>query len=168
MTKKLIGTPPHDINVRIEIPLNSKLKYEFNEDHEEIFLDRVMYTAMNYPVNYGAIPDTKAADGDEVDVLLITDYPIQAGVYVRSRPIGVLIMEDEDGMDEKIICVPHSKVDKRYESWKEIGHIPVELKDKINHFFEHYKDLEKDKFVKISGWKELDSAQKLIMDQLAA
>ncbi len=141
---------PEDINVIIEIPANSDpVKYEVDKDLDALVVDRFMPTAMFYPANYGFIPNTLAGDGDPVDVLVITPYPLVAGSVIRSRPVAVLWMEDEKGEDEKIIAVPHSSLTKIYDNIQDVGDIPTHLQDQINHFFESYKNLEKDKWVKI-------------------
>ncbi len=157
--------PPHEINVLIEVPLRSDpIKYEYDKDSGAIFVDRYLYTAMFYPCNYGFIPQTLAEDGDPVDVMVIGRMPVIPGAILRSRPIGVLKMEDEAGNDEKILAVPIDKItqiNRKVQSYKDIPEIDLA---RISHFFEHYKDLEPNKWVKIMGWGDADEAKKMIME----
>ncbi len=157
-----------DFNVIIEIPMNSDpVKYEFDKDAGAIIVDRFMQVSMSYPCNYGFIPHTLSNDGDPADVLVIAQYPIVPGAIVAVRPVGVLMMEDESGMDEKILAVPISKLDVTFDSVQDINDVPDMLKQKINHFFEHYKKLEKNKWVKIVGWENADKAKKIIAEAIA-
>jgi inorganic pyrophosphatase len=152
-----------EVNVIIEIPMNSDpVKYEMDKDSGAIFVDRFMQTAMFYPANYGFIPHTLSNDGDPVDVLVISHYPVLSGSIIRSRPVGVLMMEDESGMDEKIIAVPVSKLDITFDSIKDLDDLSPMLKKRIEHFFEHYKNLEKGKWVKIIAWDNAAKARSLI------
>jgi len=156
---------PDDVNVVIEIPMNgAPIKYELDKKTGAMFVDRFMSTAMFYPCNYGYIPQTLSGDGDPVDVLVITPVPLITGVVVRCRPIGILKMTDEAGEDEKLLAVP---VDKLCKTYTKI-HSPTDLPDgqtaAIAHFFEHYKDLEAGKWVKVEGWGEADEAKKAILD----
>ena len=153
---------PEDINVVIEIPANSSVKYEVEKASGAIFVDRFLFTAMYYPFNYGFIPKTHADDGDPVDVLVLGNQPVYPGAVIRSRPIGMLIMEDEAGMDEKVLAVPVSKLDKSFDDIKDISDLPEITKDKIKHFFEHYKDLEPGKWVKLKDWKNASEAKEYI------
>ena len=156
---------PNEINVVIEIPMNDNpVKYELDKESGALYVDRFMQTAMFYPCNYGFIPGTMSDDGDPVDVLVISNHPVFPGAVIKSRPIGVLLMEDESGMDEKIIAVPISKVDISFDSIKELEDINPLLKQRIAHFFEHYKDLEKGKWVKIIGWEGATKAKSLIVE----
>ncbi len=151
------------VNVIIEIPMNSDpVKYEIDKESGAVFVDRFMQTAMFYPANYGFIPHTLSNDGDPVDVLVISHYPVISGSVIRSRPIGVLMMEDESGMDEKIIAVPVSKLDITFDAIKNLDELSPMLKKRIEHFFEHYKNLEKGKWVKIIGWDDAAKAKSLI------
>ncbi|XVN42152.1 MAG: inorganic diphosphatase [Candidatus Rickettsia vulgarisii] len=151
------------ISVIIEIPMNSDpVKYEMDKESGAIFVDRFMQTAMSYPCNYGFIPHTLSNDGDPVDVLVISHYPVIAGCVIKARPIGVLMMEDESGFDEKIIAVPVSKLDVTFDKVKTLDNLCPMLKERIKHFFEHYKDLEKGKWVKIVGWENEEKAMSLI------
>jgi inorganic pyrophosphatase len=159
---------PDQFNVIIEIPMNADpIKYEVDKASGAIFVDRFMTTAMHYPCNYGYVPRTLADDGDPVDVLVITPYPLTPGVVVTCRPLGVLKMDDEAGGDAKLIAVPIDKVLPIYSHWKTTDDInPMRLKA-IQHFFEHYKDLEDGKWVKVIGWEGVESAKKEIVDGLA-
>jgi inorganic pyrophosphatase len=158
---------PDEFNVIIEIPMNADpIKYEVDKASGAIFVDRFMTTAMHYPCNYGYVPRTLADDGDPVDVLVITPYPLTPGVVVTCRPLGVLKMDDEAGGDAKLIAVPIDKVLPIYSHWKTTDDInPMRLKA-IQHFFEHYKDLEDGKWVKVIGWEGVESAKKEIADGL--
>ncbi len=145
---------PNEFNVVIEIPMNADpVKYEVDEDSGAIFVDRFMGTAMHYPCNYGYIPKTLADDGDPVDVLVITPFPLLAGVVVTCRPIGILKMEDEAGGDSKLLAVPIDKILPIYTHWQKPADMNPWRLNQIAHFFEHYKDLEKGKWVKVSGWE---------------
>ncbi|HEX2530202.1 MAG TPA: inorganic diphosphatase [Burkholderiaceae bacterium] len=144
---------PNDFNVIIEIPMNADpIKYEVDKESGAIFVDRFMGTAMHYPCNYGYIPHTIADDGDPVDVLVITPFPLIPGVVVRCRPIGVLKMTDEAGGDAKLLAVPIDKILPIYTQWQKPEDMNELRLKQIQHFFEHYKDLEKGKWVKIEGW----------------
>ena len=151
----------------IEIPMNnSPVKYEFDKDAGAIFVDRFMQAPMFYPCNYGFIPHTLSDDGDPADVLVMAQYPIMPGAIIRVRPIGVLLMEDESGADEKILAVPVSKLDMTYDVVKDISDDDQIIKDRISHFFEHYKKLEKGKWVKITGWEDINTAKRLIEESV--
>jgi inorganic pyrophosphatase len=155
--------PPSDINVVIEVPMNSSpVKYEFDKDSGFVFVDRFLSTAMFYPCNYGFIPHTLSGDGDPVDVLVVADFPVVPGSVIRCRPVGVLKMEDEKGEDEKILAVPHGKLTKTYENIEEYSDLPKALTSQIAHFFERYKDLEEGKFVKVQGWEGKSAAENMI------
>jgi len=156
-----------EINVIIEIPMGSNpVKYEFDKESGAIFVDRFINTAMFYPCNYGFIPHTLSGDGDPIDVLVISHYPVIPSSVIRARAIGVLIMEDESGADEKIIAVPVSKLDKSFDDVKDLNDINPILKERIVHFFEHYKDLEKGKWVKVKGFEGMNKAKMLIEEAL--
>jgi inorganic pyrophosphatase len=151
---------PNDINVVIEIPaLGQPVKYEIDKDSGALVVDRFMTVAMFYPCNYGFVPHTLAEDGDPLDVLVITPVPLVPGAIVRSRPIGVLNMSDEAGPDAKILAVPVTKLDPQYERIKEPGDVQKELLDQITHFFGHYKEMEKNKWVKLEGWSDAETAK---------
>lgn len=155
---------PNDINVVIEIPANSPpVKYEVDKDSGALFVDRFMSTAMFYPANYGYIPQTLSEDGDPVDVLVVTPIPLLAGSVIRCRPVGVLKMTDEAGPDAKLIAVPVSKLSKEYENVHSIDDLSQGLIKAIEHFFEHYKDLEPEKWVKVDGWADADAAKQEII-----
>ncbi len=156
-----------DFNVIIEIPMNdTPVKYEFDKDAGAIIVDRFMQVAMSYPCNYGFIPHTLSDDGDPADVLVIAQYPIIHGAVITVRPVGVLMMEDESGMDEKILAVPISKLDPTFDHVQDINDVPEMLKQRIKHFFEHYKQLEKNKWVKIVGWENTAKAKAIIEEAL--
>lgn len=164
MNKIAIGkNAPWDVNVIVEIPQGgAPVKYEIDKESGALFVDRFVHSAMFYPANYGFIPHTLADDGDPVDVLVVGDLPVVPGAVVRSRPIGVLIMEDEAGMDEKLIAVPVDKLNPFYENIQSCDDLPTHLIQKIAHFFQHYKDLEKGKWVKIIRWGDAKEAAGLI------
>ncbi|MGK0247630.1 MAG: inorganic pyrophosphatase [Oleispira sp.] len=160
---------PNDIYVAIEIPANaSPIKYEIDKDMDALLVDRFMATPMFYPANYGYINNTLADDGDALDVLVITPYPVMPGSVIRARPVGVLKMSDEAGGDEKLLAVPHEKLTPLYNDIQDIDDVPQLLRDQITHFFEHYKDLEKGKWVKVEGWENADSARAAIIKAAAA
>lgn len=155
---------PDDIYVVIEIPANSDpIKYEVDKETSTLFVDRFMATAMFYPANYGYINNTLSLDGDPVDVLVPTPYPLQPGSVIRCRPVGVLKMTDESGQDAKVIAVPHSKLTKEYDHIKDVNDIPALLKAQIQHFFESYKALEAGKWVKVDGWADAAAAREEIL-----
>lgn len=150
--------PPEDVYVVVEIPQGSSIKYEVDKESGMIFVDRFLYTAMHYPFNYGFVPQTLADDGDPVDLLVISQQPVAPGSVIRCRPIGALEMRDEEGVDTKLIAVPHSKLDPTYDSIKSVEDLPKALLDKIKHFFEHYKELEPGKWVKVESFKGVEFA----------
>jgi len=159
---------PHEFNVIIEIPMNADpIKYEVDKETGAIFVDRFMSTSMHYPTNYGYVPKTISGDGDPVDVLVITPVPLIPGVVVTCRPIGIMKMEDEAGMDGKVLAVPTDKILSIYTQWQKPEDMnPMRLKT-IAHFFEHYKDLEQGKWVKIIGWEGPQSAMQEIEEGIA-
>jgi inorganic pyrophosphatase len=159
---------PEEFNVIIEIPMNADpVKYEVDKATGAIFVDRFMSTAMHYPTNYGYVPQTISGDGDPVDVLVITPVPLIPGVVVRCRAIGILKMTDEAGEDGKVLAVPVDKILSLYSQWKKPEDLnPFRLKT-IAHFFEHYKDLEEGKWVKVQGWEGPESAKQEIADGMA-
>lgn len=157
---------PQEVNVFIEIPQGSSIKYELDKDSGVIFVDRFNYTAMAYPFNYGFIPGTSAEDGDPVDVLVLSSMSVQAGVVIPSRPIGMLEMEDEAGIDTKILAVPTAKVDPFYAGVMDISDIDEALKNKIKHFFDHYKEIEPGKWVKTKNFKDKNDAYKSITQSI--
>ncbi|MCH9662771.1 MAG: inorganic diphosphatase [Gammaproteobacteria bacterium] len=151
-----------EFNVKIEIPVQSSVKYEVCKDTNEIIVDRFLTVNMFYPANYGFIPDTLSEDGDPCDVLVFTRFPLISGCIIKCRPIGVLLMEDESGNDEKIISVPISKVDASFDHIKSVSDMGKETQESIKHFFEYYKKLEKEKWVKVKNWGEKEKAIELI------
>ena len=156
---------PNDFNVIIEIPMHSDpVKYEVDKASGAVFVDRFMSTSMHYPCNYGYIPHTIAGDGDPVDVLVVTQYALPQGVVDRCRPIGMLAMTDEAGDDAKLLAVPVDKLTPIYRSVQTHADMPMLMLDQIAHFFEHYKDLEPGKYVKIIGWRGPEEAKKEILD----
>ena len=157
---------PEIVNVFIEIPMNSSVKYEYDEELGIIKVDRFLYTAMYYPFNYGFIPGTKEEDGDPVDVLVISREPVLPGSIIEARPVGLLEMEDEEGLDSKVIAVPKDKLDPQFSNIKDVNDIPETIKERIKHFFEHYKELEPGKWVKVRGWKGVEEAKKKILEAI--
>ncbi len=149
---------PEVVNVVIEIPMGSSVKYELDKESGLIFVDRILFTAMYYPFNYGFIPGTLEEDGDPVDILVLGYDKLHPGVVIKARPIGVLMTEDEKGKDAKIVAVPISKIDPRFDNIKDISDLPANIRDRIAHFFEHYKELEKGKWVKVIGWYSREEA----------
>lgn len=161
--------PPNDINVVIEVPLGGEpIKYEMDKDSGAMFVDRFLYTSMRYPCNYGFIPHTMSDDGDPTDVLVVGQRALMPGCVIRARPVGVLLMEDEAGFDEKIVAVPHQKLTQYYNDVESYLDLPKILQDRIGHFFAHYKDLEPNKWVKIKGWGDADKAREMISAGVAA
>jgi inorganic pyrophosphatase len=156
--------PPHDVNVIIEVPVGGEpIKYEMDKEAGTLVVDRFLYTPMRYPGNYGFIPHTLSGDGDPCDVLIVNTRAIVPGAVISVRPVGVLLMEDEAGGDEKIIAVPSSKLTQRYDKVKDYSDLPEITLQQIRHFFEHYKDLEKGKWVKIDGWAGIEDAKREIL-----
>jgi len=156
---------PDDINVVVEIPMNAEpVKYEVDKATGAIFVDRVLTTPMRYPCNYGYVPHTLSGDGDPVDVLVVMPLPLVPCSVIRCRPIGMLAMKDEAGEDTKVIAVPIDKVFPAYRKVKGVNGLPEAMLQRIAHFFEHYKDLEKGKWVKIEGWKAAKRAKREIVD----
>jgi len=155
---------PEEINVIIEIPANADpIKYEVDKDTGTVWVDRFMSTPMFYPCNYGFVNQTLSLDGDPVDVLVPTPYPLAPGTVITCRPVGVLNMTDESGEDAKIFAVPVSKLTKEYDHIQDVNDIPELLKAQVVHFFERYKDLEKGKWVKIDGWADKAAAKEEII-----
>ena len=159
---------PDDFNVIIEISANADpIKYEVDKDSGAVFVDRFMGTAMHYPCNYGYINHTIAGDGDPVDVLVVSPFSLPPGVVIRCRPLGMLAMEDEGGQDAKLLAVPVDKLTPLYKNVKTLDDMPELLLKQIAHFFEHYKDLEPGKWVKVLGWKGIEDAHKEINEGVA-
>jgi inorganic pyrophosphatase len=160
---------PNDFNVVIEISMHAEpIKYEVDKESGAVFVDRFMSTAMHYPCNYGYIPHTIAGDGDPVDVLVMSQFALPPGVVVRCRPIGMLKMTDEAGEDAKLLAVPVDKLTPMYRSVTSPRDLPQIMLDQISHFFEHYKDLEPGKFVKVQGWGDVEDAKREIMQGVKA
>lgn len=166
ISKIKIGENPNKLNALIEIPYGSNIKYELDKESGAIMVDRVIYSAMFYPANYGFIPNTLADDGDPIDVLVLNEYPIQAGAVIPCRLIGVLLMEDESGMDEKLLAVPVSKIDPRYDSIKSLDDLPKATLDKIKNFFETYKILEPNKWVKVKEFAGIEKASQILENSI--
>ncbi|MDO9306732.1 MAG: inorganic diphosphatase [Mesorhizobium sp.] len=159
--------PPEDVNVLIEVPLGGEpIKFEIDKASGAMFVDRFLYTSMRYPCNYGFIPHTLSLDGDPIDVLVCNTRALVPGCVINVRPIGVLVMEDNAGEDEKVIAVPSPKLTLRYEKVTEYTHLPDITLQQVQHFFEHYKDLEPGKWVKIGGWYDSARAKKMIVDAI--
>ncbi len=160
--------PPHDVNVIIEVPLGGEpIKYEMDKDSGALIVDRFLYTATQYPCNYGFVPHTLSDDGDPIDVMCVGNRPLVPGCVLNARPVGVLIMEDEAGMDEKIIAVPTHKLTKYYDTVNNCGDLPDILLRRIAHFFEQYKALEPNKWVKVVKWGDEKEAQTFIEQAIA-
>ncbi len=160
---------PNDFNVIIEIPANSDpVKYEIDKDSDAVFVDRFMATPMFYPANYGYIPQTLADDGDPIDVLVVTPYPVIHGSVIRCRAVGVLNMTDEKGEDVKLLAVPHDKLTALYKDVKDYRDLPELLVRQIQHFFENYKDLEEGKWVKVESWEGPEAAREAIVQSVEA
>lgn len=160
--------PPEDVNVIIEVPIGGEpIKYEMNKEAGTLFVDRFLHTPMRYPGNYGFVPHTLSEDGDPIDVLVANTRPIFPGAVINVRPIGVMKMEDNAGGDEKILAVPMPALTKRYENIHNYDQLPRITIEQIQHFFEHYKDLEPGKWVKMQGWGDADEAKMLIRAAIA-
>ena len=161
------NNPPEDVNVIIEVPIGGEpIKYEMDKDAGTLFVDRFLHTSMRYPGNYGFVPHTLSGDGDPIDVLVCNTRELIPGCVINVRPIGVLVMEDNAGQDEKVIAVPSPKLTKRYEKVFNYTDLPQITVDQIAHFFEHYKDLEPGKWVKIAGWHDAARAKQMIVEAI--
>jgi len=159
--------PPEEINVIIEIPKDAEpVKYEVDKASGAIFVDRILSTPMRYPCNYGYVPHTVCGDGDPADVLVILPLPLIPGSVIRCRPVGVLKMTDEAGSDEKILAVPVEKVFAGYKHIDDIARVSPHWLERIGHFFEHYKDLEQGKWVKLDGWGDAAAARAILVDAM--
>ena len=160
---------PNDVNVVIEVPVGGEpIMYEMDKSSGALFVDRFLYTSMRYPGNYGFVPNTLSDDGDAIDVLVASTRAITPGAVINCRPIGVLIMKDEAGQDEKVIAVPSSKLTLRYEEIENVSDLPKITLDQIEHFFAHYKDLESDKWVQLDRWGDAAEARDLIRQAMSA
>ncbi len=159
--------PPEDVNVIVEVPVGGQpIKYVMDKDAGALIVDRFLYTPMTYPGNYGFVPHTLSDDGDPIDVLICNTRPLVPGCVINVRPIGVMIMEDDGGKDEKILAVPVPKLTRRYDKVHNYTDLPEITLKQIEHFFEHYKDLEPGKWVKMGGWQDVDVAKKLIVEAI--
>ena len=159
--------PPKEVNVIVEVPVHGEpIKYELDKEAGTLFVDRFLYTSMRYPGNYGFIPHTLSEDGDPCDVLIANQRGIVPGAVVACRPVGVLKMQDEAGGDEKIIAVPTPKLSRRYENIHNYTDLPEITRQQIEHFFEHYKDLEAGKWVKVVGWGDAAEAERMILQSI--
>ena len=166
MMKIATGTnPPDDINVIVEVPLGGDaIKYEFDKDSGAMFVDRFLYTEMRYPANYGFVPHTLSLDGDPIDVMVVGNRPLVPGSVLRARPVGVLLMTDDKGPDEKVLAVPHPQLTSYYDKIASYHDLPTLLIEKITHFFTHYKDLEQGKWSNVEGWAGVEKARDLISE----
>ena len=165
---KIGNNPPEDVNVIIEVPIGGEpIKYEMDKAAGTLVVDRFLHTPMRYPGNYGFVPHTLSEDGDPIDVLVANTRPIVPGAVINVRPVGVLKMQDEAGGDEKVLAVPMPKLTKRYEQVREYTDLPEITLQQVRHFFEHYKDLEVGKWVKVLGWGNAAEAKKMIADAIA-
>jgi inorganic pyrophosphatase len=160
---KVGENPPEDVNVVVEVAIGGEpIKYEMHKEAGTLVVDRFLYTPMRYPGNYGFVPHTLSEDGDPIDVLVANTRPIVPGAVINVRPVGVLRMTDESGGDEKIIAVPVQKLTQRYVNVRNYSDLPKITLEQIQHFFEHYKDLETGKWVRIEGWGDVDEAKELV------
>jgi inorganic pyrophosphatase len=158
---------PDLVNVLIEVPLDSRVKYEFDKETEMVTVDRFLFFDKGYPANYGFIPNTLSGDGDPVDVLVLCPLPLAPGVVIEAKPIGMLETEDEKGQDAKLVAVPTEKVNPEFGKYNDISELPAEITEQIKFFFENYKKNEPGKWVKVSGWKGREDALKEITDGIA-
>ncbi len=159
--------PPQDVNVIIEVSVGAQpIKYELDKDAGTLVVDRFLYTPMTYPGNYGFVPHTLSEDGDPIDVLVCNTRQLVPGCVINVRPVGVLMMEDDSGIDEKVIAVPSAHLTQRYDGVDNYTDLPEITLKQIAHFFEHYKDLEPGKWVKIGGWMDADAARKSITEAI--
>ncbi|MCC0055511.1 MAG: inorganic diphosphatase [Rhodobiaceae bacterium] len=164
---KIGNRPPEDINVIIEVPVGGEpIKYEMDKEAGAMVVDRFLYTSMRYPGNYGFVPHTLSDDGDPIDVLVASQRALIPGAIINCKPVGVLFMEDEAGLDEKVIAVPSVKLTRRYEKIHSYDDLPAITLQQIEHFFAHYKDLETDKWVKVVRWGSAEEAKQLIIESI--
>jgi inorganic pyrophosphatase len=160
--------PPHDVNVIVEVPLGGQpIKYVLNKEAGTLVVDRFLYTSMAYPGNYGFVPHTLSTDGDPIDVLVCNTRPLLPGCVINVRPIGILVMEEDSGLDEKIIAVPSPHLTRRYDGVTNYSDVPTITLQQIEHFFEHYRDLEDNKWVKIGDWGDASDARRAIAAAIA-
>ncbi len=160
-------SPPDDVNVIVEVPVGGQpIKYELDKEAGTLVVDRFLYTPMSYPGNYGFVPHTLSEDGDPIDVLVVNTRELVPGCVINVRPVGVLIMEDNAGQDEKVIAVPSHALTRRYDHVRNFSDLPEITMQQIEHFFEHYKDLEPGKWVKIGDWHDASTARRLIVEAI--
>ena len=163
-----IGDPPHEVNVIIEVPAGTEpVKYEFDKASGALVVDRILHTSMRYPANYGFVPHTLGDDGDPLDALVVSGVPFISGCVVRARAVGVLMMEDQAGGDEKLLMVPVDALHPYHSEVETYTDLPSIVVEQVEHFFAHYKDLEPGKWVKVHGWEGPETAERLIMDGIA-
>lgn len=161
------NNPPHEVNVVIEVPVGGEpIKYELDKDAGTLVVDRFLYTSMRYPGNYGFVPHTLSGDGDPIDVLVANQRGIVPGAVIAVRPVGVFFMQDEAGIDEKVIAVPASRLTRRYDKITDYTQLPSITVEQIEHFFEHYKDLEPRKWVKVLGWGDASEARRVVLESI--
>lgn len=161
------NNPPEDVNVIIEVPLGGQpIKYELDKEAGTLVVDRFLYTSMSYPGNYGFVPHTLSDDGDPIDVLVCNTRELVPGCVINARPIGVLIMEDNAGQDEKVLAVPSPALTQRYDTVHNFSDLPDITLQQIEHFFEHYKDLEPGKWVRIGDWQDATEARRMIVEAI--
>ena len=159
--------PPEDVNVIIEVPIGGEpIKYEMDKAAGTLVVDRFLHTPMRYPGNYGFVPHTLSEDGDPLDVLVVTQVPVVAGAVIRCRPVGALVMEDDAGGDEKILAVPVDALHPFYAGVHSYRDLPPIMCEQVAHFFRHYKDLEKGKWVKFAEWLDRDNAERLVLEAI--
>ncbi|OXT02362.1 inorganic pyrophosphatase [Notoacmeibacter marinus] len=159
--------PPEDVNVIIEVPVGGHpIKYEMDKEAGALVVDRFLYTPMTYPGNYGFVPHTLSDDGDPIDVMVLNTRPLVPGCIINVRPVGVLLMEDDGGVDEKVVAVPNHQLTKRYDGVNDFSDLPEITRQQVEHFFEHYKDLEPGKWVKIGDWHGAEFAKQKISEAI--
>jgi inorganic pyrophosphatase len=161
------GDNPDSVMAVIEVPLNSNIKYELDKDSGAVFVDRILYSAVHYPANYGFVPDTLSDDGDPADILVLGNAPLQAGSVIKCRLVGVLMTEDESGGDEKLLAVPTTKIDPTFAEIDDLGDVPEATLNRIKNFFETYKMLEPNKWVKVTGFKGKKEATEILEKAIA-
>jgi inorganic pyrophosphatase len=162
ITKIGHGECPDAVKAIIEVPLNSHIKYEIDKDSGAVEVDRILYSAVHYPANYGFVANTLSDDGDPADILVLCDYTLQAGSMIKCRLVGVLMTEDESGGDEKLLAVPTDKIDPTYKDIRDLADVPAHTLDRIKNFFETYKMLEPNKWVKVTGYKDKAAAAQIL------
>jgi len=164
--KITFSAAPKKMMAFIEVPEDGHVKYEIDKDTGILIVDRILHTPLSYPANYGFFPDTLGDDGDPLDCVVVCSAPLRPGVFIKVRPIGVLVVKDQAGGDEKIICVPTGKVDPYYEKITDINELPFSLRNRIEYFFQRYKDLEPNAWSQVIGWDDKARAEKIIMESI--